>query len=364
MVDYYASTAIPDGDVAAGTEGEPTSIRDAIAKAGAGDVIYFRDAGSAWIIDDGSGPLESAVADATPGTPIRVVGYETTIGDGGMPEIEDISGMPTIVLNDTNYFQWSNVTLTGGSRAIRNVSSTTRGVSYTRCWIRNQTFACVNTAGHANEPFVFIGCVFQNSPIGLWIGGRDAVVVGCLSVNCSTAGYQVANNNKGAKIIRCVAYNCGTGFLLGNHEAWFDQSIAHACTTGVQIGAPGRYVLTNCGITACTTGLQGGTGGLVQLWHCGTFDNATDTASLTIEHDVGRVTGDPLYLDGSPASDLDVNLHVAAGSPWLEAGMGVADFISPMGAPDIGLPQTAQPGENTVTEVDVLVPLAVRMRGI
>lgn len=357
MTDYYASTAIPDGTTGAGTEGDPTSIRHAyeVLATTAGDRILFKNAGSPWSLNVANGSLNCAGV-GTVSAPIEVIGYTTTVGDGGLPEIEASGPIEELILADDAYVQWTNVILTGGSRAVHsNGTSDSRGISFTRAWMRDQTVQCVDTAGHTNEPFVFVGCLFENAPIGLEIGGRDAVAIACQAINCSTAGFQVANNNKGAKLIGCLAHSCGIGFDLGNQEAWLYHCAANECTTGVDIAGPGRYLFWCCGITNNGTGVNGAAGSLAQFFHVGTYGNETDVhANVTLQHDVGRVTADPLFVAPAPVDTLEVDLSLAAGSPWRGAGLPAADFLGGA-SPDIGLiyPSTppASAGSNRLTVI-------------
>lgn len=366
MVDYYASTSVADGTVAAGTELDPTSIRHAygVLADTPGDRVLFKDDGAPWTLEVSQGSLTAAVA-GTAGFPIQVIGYTTTVGDGGLPEIAASDNtIDEIILADDSYTQWSNLVLTGGRRAVQNDMSGTRGVSFNRVWMRDQTVACVDTAGHTNEPFAFLNCLFENAPIGLEVGGRDALVIACGAINCPTAGFQVANNNKGAKLVRCFAHACGTGFQLGANEAWLDHCVANQCTDGVTIGGSGRYVLSNTGIANCTRGITAAGGTLVQLWHCGSWNNTTLlSGGVNPQHVFSLVTGNPNLARPAPLDPLDVDLRLGPGSAWLAAGMGSSDYLPNMAATDIGIPGTATPGSSVEVAVQRFVPLRRPQRG-
>lgn len=329
--------------------------------AAAGDTCWVKNGTEITFASLTDGNLFEPSFSGSANAPVRMAGYATTPGDGGMVEIRDtdegLGASAVFSFSGDSFWIIENFKTTRCRRHTR-IETSANGIVVRNCVsIDSESYGFDSQGGTGNAPTMFIDCLAQGTvnEDGFYALWRNARLIRCVSVGNNANGFYIGNAY-GAILDRCVAHANGqagfhcvnTGCVLshcvanGNDGDGFEidqlaQIIASVASNnggyGVRLGTNHVYAI-GCALNptnaANTSGLKVGTGDLIE---------------------VDAITGDPLFEDDSPATATDIDLRTQSGSALRAAitRLGGDGFASVVNALDAGAYQASGGGGSPVT---------------
>lgn len=327
MSDFYATTGTAQGTGDGSSEANRIELKKAIendaglhAALAAGDTIYCKDDGE-LVFDGSAGAFSTTAVAGTSDAPIRVIGYTTSITDGGLIEIRDSdAGATNSCFSITqHYWHWENIRVTDPRDAWE---SNHNGLYWRNCHSVNAAGSGFDGPDTTGDSPTFAQCSSIGSTNdGFEVLHRGARFIDCVSIGNSSNGFQAGSAAYGATFVRCLSHNNGgEGFSLAG-ECVLTDCLADGNTSDGYFcdGGNGFTLLVNCGSTNNGVGVNGDAGAIVYAVNCGlnptNHANTSGKSSNVTLHEVGAIAGDPLFTDR--AND---DFSPATSSAWLNAG--------------------------------------------
>jgi hypothetical protein len=363
MPTFYANSAGAQGTGDGSSEANACTVGDFLTNdAGlhtplvAGSTCWLKNGTTITFTGDGTQEYLVAAVNGTGSAPIRLAGYQTTIGDGGIVDFEDTqaggssSSNAIDLLNAGDHWIFENLRFTGCRRGIDHLKRA--------CMVKNcHAITCYNagfeSATNTSDPTVFLGCSVSDAPVGFDMGAaRNAHFIDCVAIGCTTRGFG-GGSVYGSVFVRCLAHACNEGFYTRDGDVVVNCA-ANGCT------GSGFRTITTKGITVykgCTStnngayGLQVDSAKIIYAEGCAfnptnhqNTSGATDLAAGTQFFESDPITGDPQFLNPLPATDTDIDLSVAKSSSLigaLDQGLAYGQQNNTTTAPDAGVSQSS-----------------------
>ena len=321
----------------------------------ADSIIYCKN--GTEITYDGSGGVFVATAVAGTATgPIRVIGYNSTITDGGVVLVKDTNAGANNDCFDIDHPYWwfENFLVTDAKDAWDSTTGASNGVG---CYWRN--CAAINPAqmgfttgsGSSAVPAMLENVyVISSGNDGIRSSTRASRLVNCVVIDSVNTNFNIGNANHGAHVRNCISHKCGgDGFRLTG------PCLLTNCVSN-RSGSDGYGFLTatisrmiNCGATSNSAyGVEGAANAIVHAINCGL--NPTNEANTSGKSNTvtllegGAVAGDPDFADSNPGTAANVDLSLSATSAWKAAAEQIgSDTYAVTNYQDIGPMQRQEP---------------------
>jgi hypothetical protein len=251
MTDYYVDGAVGDNGNLGTSEGAGNAwatIDYALSQAVGGDTIYVKASASY--------PGFTSPAFGTNASPIRVIGYSSTINDGGQVTVDGGGGALGFFNSASNaYIMIYNIRVTGVSS--NPGFSASSNIYYQNCQADNCQLGF--SPGSSNN--IILNCVAYNNTFEGFKIGQSGWIHGCIGYNNSRYGTIAQGAN--VTISNCLFYNntnsdiwCGTvnGRLWIQNTTFDSGSVAECIDLGTNCGA---HITDNI-FHDCTTAIAAG----------------------------------------------------------------------------------------------------------
>lgn len=341
MATQWATTGAAQGSGDGSSEANRIELKKvleddaALASAlAAGDTINCKDDGQ-LDYDGSAGTFATLAVSGTATARIFLQGYTTTAGDGGGITINDTDAGATnncFTMTTRDFWTFAYIELidvrTGFSMGTRDGH---------RFFEIRVTVSGSNTSGAAffrgsavGDPCEYANCYVDGKENGWDDSGRGGNWVNCSAVNCTNAGFISAGIVYGPTFIHCVAHACGTnGFEVTGSGRMYNCASNQNTTDGYLItDTDSPTTLINCWATS-----NGGFGlnasfantHVTSLYSGLNPTNETNTSGKSGGNvtliEIAEITGDPVYTDGNPGTDTDVDLSLASTSSGKAASL-------------------------------------------
>lgn len=363
MATFYATTGTAQGTGDGSSEANRIELKKAVENdAGlhtalvAGSNIYCKNDGT--LNYDGSSGLAHIipVIEGTASAYISVIGYTTTITDGGLITLNDTStGSGAAAFSQTkDYYLFRNIKGTN-NRGLFDLSTASQANILINCHSVNSRTEGFDIKSSVANAHAVIDCssVGANSQ-GFIMGSRNSRLIRCVSIGSGVEGFNAGNSAYGSVLVDCISHaNGGHGFELNG------ESILTNCTanrnTGDGFNVNEYTVLHGC--VASSNSAYGVNGSAVPVFANNSALNPTNETNTSGKSnsvtliEVDEITGDPLYTDSNPATATDVDLSLGSGSSLLAAitSLGGDGFTATTTSTNAGPVQSAAGGSGGET---------------
>lgn len=338
MAVFFADSAGAQGTGTGVSEANAATLKECIendvglhTSLVAGSIINCKN-GTTITYDGSGGDFANTAVAGTADAHIQVIGYTTTVLDGGIVDLVDSNAGATSLCFDVNHAYWhfENVRVTD-ARDAWNIEAGAVGCYFRNCVAIDAAFEGWDFQGATGDSPTLIDCYASGcGGAGFNVPVRNPRLVNCVSINNGATGFTAGAANQGAIFINCLAHaNTGDGFVtLG--EAVFINCVSNRNTSDGYFcdGGNGYSVLVNCGATSNGAfGVNGDSGAVVYAINCGLNPtNETNTSGKStnvVLRETGAIAGDPDFADSNPATETDVDLSLSSSSAWKAAGIGI-----------------------------------------
>ena len=268
---YYVDSSRPDDSGNGLSEGAAfRTLAYAINTGMAGsEVLYVKDRGSgagAYSVANNASEAFPLVPKAGTSSlvPTRIIGYSSTIGDGGKPTIKLASSASTNVFTLSNNYVWlENFAIDAASQS----STSYHGVVLSGAFPVIKNLDIIGYAGYGvnqtgtTSIALVIGVRCHSAKAassgGFAFTNAAARVLGCVADGVPGYGFLLQNR---VVCVACIAYGCtganGYGFLLNDAACWLDRCTAAGnAKSNIRINSSGvadGVMITNCLTTNST----------------------------------------------------------------------------------------------------------------
>lgn len=329
MAVFYADSAGSQGTGDGSTAGNACTLAEFINNdAGlyqalaAGDICYCKN-GTTISYDGSTGVYATLAVTGSTTLPISIIGYNTTITDGGVVELSDSDNGATnnpLDFNSMDYWHFYNLKFTN----IRRLQTgTTNGHLLYNIEIDNPTVSGLEIGAGTGDLITVLDCSIHSSgSFGFEIEHRASKISNCESYDNTGAGIVIGNGAYGAFVDRCLCYNNGGNGITLTGEASLLSCLCDDNTgSGYYVDADTHTTFVNCGATNNGTyGITGDANSNAFIQNCGFYLNTSgniNTTNVTVLQNISQQTTDPLFTD-QPNRDYTLQ----SSSPWIDAGEG------------------------------------------
>lgn len=286
----------------------------------AGDTIYCKN-GTEITYDSSVADYCTITTAGTRSNPICVIGYASTVDDGGVVEIRDTYGssvgVGAIVMNVDGWL-FAHFHFTDCRRGIQ-FGSAADGCHLYDCEFTDSKSQGVNFAGSSSYMHSVVGCKFSGGSYAIVGSSRFISMIGCTFLDGSSGNGHNLGSYTGP-IIDCVSYGSHSsayGFGgSGSGVLWYGcASVGDGSGGGFNFSR--QAVLVNCiAASGGGYGVQGSTGAGSAILINSNL-NPTGLANTSGEFDGTLLTkfdcftDAPSWADDSPADYEDVDLTIA-----------------------------------------------------
>ena len=357
MATFYATTGTAQGTGDGSSEANRIELKKALENdAGlhtalvAGSNIYCKNDGT--LNYDGSlGVYITPAIEGTASAYISVIGYTTTITDGGLITLNDTDNgqTQTAISQSRDYYLWRNIKGTN-NRSIFTVASVSQGNIFMNCHSVDSSTEGFDVLGNTGDCHAFVDCSSVGAGTqGFSMGSRNARLIRCVSIDSSSSGFLVGNAAYGAILVDCIAHANGShGFDITGESALTNCTANRNTGDGFNVDA---YTILH-GCVASSNSAYGVNGSAVPVFANNSALNPTNETNTSGKSnsvtliEVDEITGDPLYTDSNPVTPADVDLSLGSGSSLLAAitSLGGDGFTSTTTSTNAGPVQSAAGG--------------------
>ena len=284
----------------------------------AGDICYVKN-GTTITYDGSSGVYATPAVSGTSTAPVRIIGYSTTIADGGIIEILDSSGGSNVPYTwDVDYWHLYNHKYTDIRRL--DLGGANNGLLLYNIEIVNALDNDFDPGAGSGDCLTFINCKSTNSRgTGFFIRHRATRLINCKATGANTNGFELGNASYGAFAVGCIAYDCTDGFQISGEGELVNCIADSNSANGFVIDDDRFTTFVNCGATNNGGyGITGAANSFAFILNCGSYLNTSgfvNTTNVTILQNISPQITDPKYTSAGV-------LTLQSDSPWIDAGNG------------------------------------------
>lgn len=330
MAVFYADSAGSQGTGDGSSAANACTLKEAIENAAnlhtplvAGSIIWCKN-GTKITYDGSSGVFTTPAVAGTEDASISVMGYGSSIGDGGIVEIEDSNaGATNYCINSVQpFWYFAHFKIINPRRGF-NLSSAVQGCYFFDIEISGSVQDAIAHANSTNMPIIYDKLYIHDcSYIGISDTSRCPRVNNCRFKNNGGSDIYIPTATYSANILKCVSdrNNNATAAFAAGEGALIDQcTINRATGAGINILSGSNIYVNNTIITNC-----GGYGiaaaaasTVISKKNCFYSNTSGEYGSNITVIEEGKISSDPLYTD-----ETNGVLTLQSSSPCINTGLG------------------------------------------